>query len=222
MNGTWLKLAKSISRTFPARITLLMLIQSRYHGLNFSIYENKCHRDQVLGKQSELSALFYLFLPKKVLRFLTRLIILYIAQQYVLRGGGWNMLVNFTLLHILNYVKHYMLKYNDIFTPHIWEACVTYTSCIYIGSWIAHIEPQFTQVTSSISLLEHMLVYTSTYSYIAYSHGVKCSFTGRTSEPPPLSLASYHNLVFQHRGHDIAKINRVWDQEHCAYILRLL
>jgi len=26
-------------------------------------------------------------LPKKVLRFLTRLIILYIAQQYVLRGG---------------------------------------------------------------------------------------------------------------------------------------
>jgi len=26
----------------PARITLLMVIQSRYHGLNFSIYEKKC------------------------------------------------------------------------------------------------------------------------------------------------------------------------------------
>jgi len=99
-------------------------------------------------------------------------------------------------------VKHYMLKYNHIFTPHIREACVTYSSCIYIGSRIAHIElqvTQFTQVTSSISLLEYMLVYISTYSYIAYSYGVKCSCTGHTSEPLALSLASYHNLVFQHR-----------------------
>jgi len=37
------------------------------------------------------------------------------------------------LHYILNYVKHYMPKYNHIFTPHIWEACVTYSSCIYIG-----------------------------------------------------------------------------------------
>jgi len=42
-----------------------------------------------------------------------------------------------------------------------------------------------------------MLVYIFIYSYIAYPYGVKCSFTGHTSEPLPLSPASYHNLVFQ-------------------------
>jgi len=82
-----------------------------------------------------------------------------------------------------------------IYEKHVLPIPRVYT---YIGSWIAHIERQFNSHSLSrpISLLEYMLAYTSPYSYITYSYRVKCSFTGHTSIPLLLLLASYHNLVF--------------------------
>jgi len=52
-----------------------------------------------------------------------------------------HVLAHFTLHHILNYVKHYMLKL-IMYSHHIYEKHVLPIPRVYIGSWIAHIELQ--------------------------------------------------------------------------------